>query len=86
MKLKGRRTPGHLRGVLTLSGDECQGNLSGKIGVKIRFKEGTVAKGKYVLGKNLKPFLRVSRKVEPWSSSDWVQLQKGFRGTWTLIK
>ena len=31
-------------------------------------------------GEKLKPFLRVSRKVEPWSSSDWAQLQKGFRG------
>jgi hypothetical protein len=38
---------------LKLSGDERQGNLSGKIGVKLRFKEGTVAKGKCVLGKNL---------------------------------
>ena len=31
-------------------------------------------------GEKLKPFVRVSIKVEAWSSSDWVQLQKGFRG------
>ena len=34
-------------------GSATQEMWSGKIGVKLRFKEGTVAKGKCVLGKNL---------------------------------